>query len=239
MDETTTTARGRNASRTGAMRVLMPVLALISIAAPFLGAKTLAWPMAWLYIGLTTVGGVVGRMLMLRAHPELAAERAGFVSHEDTKSWDRVLAPLVILGPTAIGFVAGLNRRFGWLPPVRLALRVLAVAVTVAGLGFASWAMIANPFFSSVVRVQAERGHRAVAAGPYRFVRHPAYAATIPAQFAFALMLGSTWALIPAALVAALVILRTALEDRALQAELPGYRDYAARVRYRLLPGVW
>ncbi len=223
----------------GRIAWIMPVLALLAVAAPFIGAGTLAWPMAWVYIVLSTAASVISRMLMIRAHPELEAERAGFLSNPGTKRWDRVVAPLVIFGPTVISFVAGLNYRFGWPPAVPVALQVLAVLVMAASLAFASWAMIANAFFSSVVRVQTERGHRAVSDGPYRFVRHPAYAATVPAQFAIALMLGSAWALIPAALVSALVVLRTALEDRALLAELPGYPDYAARVRYRLLPGVW
>jgi protein-S-isoprenylcysteine O-methyltransferase Ste14 len=218
---------------------LTPVVALVGLAAPFIGAGTLAWPMAWVYIGLTMVGSIAGRALMLRAHPELAAERSGFVNNAGTKGWDRIIAPLVILGPIVIGLVAGLEFRLDWPPPVSVAVQAFATVVVLAALAFASWAMVSNPFFSSVVRVQIERGHHAVSAGPYRFVRHPAYAATIPAQFGFALMLASAWALIPAALVAALVILRTALEDRTLRAELPGYQDYAARVHYRLLPGIW
>jgi protein-S-isoprenylcysteine O-methyltransferase Ste14 len=223
----------------GSVKWAMPLLAILAIAAPFLGAGTLAWPAAWLYIVLTTVASVASRALMLRAHPELEAERAAFVANEGTKSWDRVIAPVVIFGPTIIAFVAGLNYRFGWPPAIALALQVLALAIVGASLVFASWAMISNPFFSSVVRVQSERGHHAIAGGPYRFVRHPAYAATVSANLAIALMLGSAWALIPAALVSALVVLRTALEDRSLRAELQGYREYATQVRHRLFPGVW
>ncbi len=108
-------------------------------------------------------------------------------------------------------------------------------------LGFAifSWAMASNAFFSTVVRVLADRGHTVCSTGPYRFVRHPGYVGAIAQSFSAPLLLGSLWALIPAGLAALFLIVRTALEDRTLHAELDGYRGYAARVRYRLLPGVW
>ncbi len=235
--DTLVARKGGRPARSGA-GLMIPML-LLGLAAPFIGAGTLAWPAGWLYVALTVIGSMAGRMVMLRAHPELAAERAGFTANSGTKSWERVLAPLVIAGPAAITLVAGLNYRLGWPPAVAPALQALGIGVSVAAFGLASWAMAANPFFSSVVRIQTERGHRAVNHGPYGFVRHPAYAATIPAQFGFALLLGSAWALIPAAIVVAVIVLRTALEDRALRAELPGYPEYAAMVRYRLLPGVW
>ncbi len=98
---------------------------------------------------------------------------------------------------------------------------------------------LVNRFFSAVVRVQTDRGHTVVDAGPYRWMRHPAYAGGVIANLAVPLMLGSAWALIPGALTAALTVLRTALEDRTLRAELPGYADYAGRTRWRLCPGVW
>jgi len=99
--------------------------------------------------------------------------------------------------------------------------------------------MLANRFFSGVVRIQNERGHSVVSDGPYRWVRHPGYAGGFIGDLALPLLLGSAWAFIPAALTAGAVVLRTALEDRTLQAELPGYREYAQRTRFRLLPGVW
>jgi protein-S-isoprenylcysteine O-methyltransferase Ste14 len=215
------------------------ILSLAGIAAPFVGAGTLNWPLAWVYLGLGLAGSVAGRALMLRAHPGLAAERAASIANSGAKPWDRVLMPLVVASPAAVAFVAGLDHRFGWPPVVSPVVVALAACIFVLSIAFSSWAMVSNPFFSSVVRIQDERGHRVVAAGPYRFVRHPAYAATAPAQFTFALILGSTWALIPAALGAALIILRTALEDRTLRAELPGYEEYAAVVRYRLFPRIW
>lgn len=101
------------------------------------------------------------------------------------------------------------------------------------------WAMAANRFFSATVRIQEEHGHSVISQGPYRFVRHPGYTGGIIYQIAVPLVLGSWWALIPSLLAVACFILRTALEDHTLQAELDGYQTYAQRVRYRLLPGVW
>ena len=103
----------------------------------------------------------------------------------------------------------------------------------------AHWAMLANPFFEKTVRIQEERGHHVATGGPYRFVRHPGYVAFILMGFALPLGVGSAWALVPAGLNAALIVARTALEDRTLRRELPGYAEYAQRTRYRLLPGVW
>lgn len=108
-----------------------------------------------------------------------------------------------------------------------------------AGIAVTCWAQAVNPFFEPGVRIQSERHQRVIDSGPYRFVRHPGYVAALLLFFGMALALGSYWALLPAALAAALLVLRTAWEDRLLQAELPGYADYARRVRWRLLPGLW
>jgi protein-S-isoprenylcysteine O-methyltransferase Ste14 len=99
--------------------------------------------------------------------------------------------------------------------------------------------MAVNPFLSTVVRIQDDRGHYVVMTGPYRYVRHPMYSAIFIMWPGIALALGSWWALIPAAVIDIIFVIRTALEDRTLQAELPGYAEYAQRTRYRLVPGVW
>jgi protein-S-isoprenylcysteine O-methyltransferase Ste14 len=98
---------------------------------------------------------------------------------------------------------------------------------------------VANRFFSGHVRIQKERGHTVQTGGPYRFVRHPGYVSSIVSYFSYALMLGSLWALIPAALSGSLFVVRTALEDRTLQDELAGYQAYTRQTRYRLIPGIW
>jgi protein-S-isoprenylcysteine O-methyltransferase Ste14 len=107
------------------------------------------------------------------------------------------------------------------------------------GYGLAVWAMSVNPFFSAVARIQTDRGHTVIAAGPYRVVRHPAYAGGLLSALTLPLMLDATWALLPGLAMAAALILRTRLEDTALQVGLPGYREYARSHRSRLIPGVW
>jgi protein-S-isoprenylcysteine O-methyltransferase Ste14 len=107
------------------------------------------------------------------------------------------------------------------------------------GYALSSYALIENCFFSSTVRIQTERGPCVVSSGPYRWVRHPGYAGGLLAYLATPLLLDSPWVFVPTVIALVLTIVRTAWEDRTLRKELDGYRDYARRVRYRLLSGVW
>ena len=215
-------------------------LLLVAVAVPFVSAGTFDWPAAWAYVAITLIITVGSRLVLLRRNPELAAERAAHAEKRDAKPWDRVLMPLVaIYGPLATLVVAGLDRRFGWRPETPPGLALIAAALLVLASAFSAHAMLTNRFFSGVVRIQHDRGHTVVTAGPYRWVRHPGYAGGVVGHMALPLLLGSFWALIPGVLTAGLTVLRTALEDRTLCAELPGYAEYARRTRYRLLPGVW
>jgi protein-S-isoprenylcysteine O-methyltransferase Ste14 len=177
---------------------------------------------------------------MVRQHPDLAVERAQYREKTDAKGWDRVLVGAVALyGPLATWLVAGLDFRFGWSPAVPSALRWASAAVVALGMAFAAWAVVANRFFAAVVRIQADRGHKVVSDGPYRVVRHPGYAGGVWSWCVTPLMLGTLWAYVPALLTVAVLVVRTALEDRTLIEELAGYVEYTRRTRYRLLPGIW
>jgi len=159
---------------------------------------------------------------------------------QSAKAWDKVLAPLMALSvsfPPVI--VAGLDHRFGWSPVFPLWLIVPGFLLIALGYAFAAWALAENRFFSSVVRIQTDRGQVVCDSGPYRFVRHPGYAGNMLALPGMALALNSTWTLVPAAVALVIAVIRTVLEDQTLQDELPGYRDYARRVRYRLVPGIY
>jgi protein-S-isoprenylcysteine O-methyltransferase Ste14 len=145
---------------------------------------------------------------------------------------------VAVFGPLT-WIVAGLDLRFGWSPRLPLAVQIAALALVIVGFLLGTWAMAVNRFFSAIVRIQEDRGHTVVTAGPYRYVRHPSYTGGILASLATALALSSLWALIPGGAVALVTIVRTALEDRTLQEELAGYKDYAQKVRYRLVPGIW
>lgn len=218
------------------MLVLVALLCIVLFAA----AGTLAWPMAWVYVVITVVMTAGSRLWLLRRSPDLVTERAASAGRRDAKPWDRVLMPFVaIYGPLLTLVVAGLDRRFGWPPELPLWVQVSGVILLVAATAFSTWALLVNRFFSGVVRIQRDRGHTVVSDGPYRWIRHPGYAGGVVGDVAIPLMLGSAWALVPGLLTAGVVVLRTALEDRTLQAELPGYAEYARQTRYRLLPGVW
>ena len=175
-----------------------------------------------------------------RRHPGLLAEREKIENIQNAKAWDKVLAPLMAV---SIGFpmviVAGLDHRYQWSPEFPLWLIVIGFILISLGYAFAAWALAENRFFSSVVRIQTDRGHMVCDSGPYRFVRHPGYAGNVLALFGIVLALGSVWTLIPAAVASIITVIRTALEDLTLLEELPGYRDYARRVRYRLISGIY
>jgi protein-S-isoprenylcysteine O-methyltransferase Ste14 len=203
----------------------------------FAASGRLGWVWAWLYVGVGAALLVVNALVLLPSSPELVAERSRVA--ENTKGWDRVAVALLFASGVGIFLMAGLDERFGWSPALALMIHVAALVATVLAQAVFTWAMASNRFFAKTVRIQEERAHAVARGGPYRFVRHPGYAANIITMFAVSLLLGSLWALIPATLSALAFIVRTALEDRTLQRELDGYADYARQVRYRLLPRVW
>jgi protein-S-isoprenylcysteine O-methyltransferase Ste14 len=198
------------------------------------------WWQAWVYLLLIVAAGVGGRILAEQRHPGLLAERQNIEKAKSAKAWDKVLAPLMAL---SVGFplviVAGLDHRFDWSPVFPLWLIVLGFILITLGYAFAASALVENRFFSSVVRIQTDRGHVVCDSGPYGIVRHPGYAGNIPPLLGIVLALGSVWTIIPAVAALIIAVIRTALEDRTLREELPGYRDYTRRVRYRLIPGVY
>jgi protein-S-isoprenylcysteine O-methyltransferase Ste14 len=198
------------------------------------------WWQAWGYSLLIVAAGPGGRIWAERRHPGLLAERQNMEKVQSAKAWDKVLAPLMALSVSfPLVIVAGLDHRFGWSPVFPLWLIVLGFLLISLGYAFAAWAFIENRFFSSVVRIQVDRGHVVCDSGPYRIVRHPGYAGNMLALPGMVLALSSTWTLIPAAVALIIAVIRTVLEDQTLQDELPGYRDYARRVRYRMIPGIF
>jgi protein-S-isoprenylcysteine O-methyltransferase Ste14 len=198
------------------------------------------WWQGWIYSLLISAAGIGGRIWAEQRHPGLMAERQNIESVQGAKAWDKLLAPLMALSVAhPLVIVAGLDHRYGWSPEFPLWLIVLGLILISLGYGFAAWALAENRFFSSVVRIQTDRGHVVCDSGPYRIVRHPGYAGNILALPGIVLALGSVWALIPTAVALIIAVIRTALEDRTLLGELPGYRDYAQRVCYRLMPGVF
>ncbi|TKJ33143.1 isoprenylcysteine carboxyl methyltransferase [bacterium (candidate division B38) B3_B38] len=203
----------------------------------FISSGRLDWVMAWVYIGICVGIIVINVLIILPKNPELIAERGQI--KEGTKKWDIMLTRLSTTIWAGALIVAGLDLRFGWSPQPILAIQLVALVFVVLGFGLVIWAMASNKFFSSVVRIQKDRGHTVVASGPYQYVRHPGYVGALTYSLTTPLLLGSLWALIPTAFIMFMVIIRTVLEDKTLLNELDGYQDYARRVRFRLLPGLW
>jgi len=176
--------------------------------------------------------------IMFASKPDVIKER--FKPGPGTVWWDKLF--WVLYGPMTfvIIIIAVLDGgRFQWTMELPMSVYIAGYVLLVLSDFVKSWCMWVNRFFSTTVRIQMDRGHEVIQNGPYRFVRHPGYLAGIFMMISMPLALGSLWGLIPAAVVAVLLIIRTHLEDIYLQKELPGYADYVKKVKYRLLPGIW
>jgi len=199
-----------------------------------------SWWQAWVFLVLIFVAGIGGRILAEKRHPGILVERATSEKTLNAKPWDKVLSPLMAISLTfPLVIVAGLDHRYGWTPLFSTWLHILGLVIIALGYTFAAWALVENRFFSSTVRIQTDRGHSVCDSGPYRIVRHPGYTGNLLALPGMVLALNSMWTLIPAVAALTITVIRTALEDKTLHEELPGYRDYARRVRYRLFPGIY
>jgi protein-S-isoprenylcysteine O-methyltransferase Ste14 len=203
----------------------------------FITSGRLEWIMAWVFIGVNVVTVVINMIVLVPKYPDLIIERSRIP--KGTKLWDKVLMAFAGLATLAILILTALNARFEWAPRVSLSVQIIALIFVMLGYAMFSWAMLSNRFFSKAVRIQRDRGQTVVTDGPYRYIRHPGYVGALLYTTAMPVMLGSLWALIPCVVTVLFLFLRTLLEDRMLQNELEGYTDYAQRVRYRLVPGVW
>ncbi len=221
-----------------ALYILDQILSLVGVGvALFWSAGRIDWWPAWAAIAVWLSLFAAMDMLLLRFNPHLMAER--LTPPKGAKSWDRAILSILRLTQLVRYVLAGLDQRNGWTGGFPLAAQMAGLGLCVLGNVLLVWAMLSNRFFSQIVRIQSDRGHAVAIGGPYRYVRHPAYVGMILFELAMSTLLASWWALVAGGLCASLLVLRTGLEDRTLQAELGGYVDYARRVRYRLLPGIW
>ena len=215
----------------------LAVTLVLVAAILFLPAGRLDWTLGWIYLGIVGISVTINWVCLLRWNPELIDRR---MRHgKGTKTWDKIWAALFAPVMIAIYVVAGLEARDdvsvafpegGWL---------LGLLIFVVGSALLIGSMIVNPFFEKTVRIQTDHGHHVIDTGPYAYVRHPGYVGFVGWVLSSPLLLASVWAFVPALLAVLGIVIRTALEDRTLHAELPGYPEYAARVRYRLIPGLW
>lgn len=203
-----------------------------------LAAGRWKWGAGWLYVIIFLAFDLATALVVIPRDPTLLIERSRV--HPDVKPWDKVIMPLVAgLLPLVGWILAGLNERWSWNPQVDQTWQLTGFLLSVIGHGIVVWAMGANPFFSPLVRIQEERGHVVADGGPYRFLRHPGYLGAIIFSIGIPILLGSWWALIPGMVSVVLYFVRAYLEDQTLQEELPGYIEYAKRVKFKLVPGIW
>ncbi len=203
----------------------------------FLGSGNIRWTAAWVFLGISVLSVAINSIFMLRTSPETIAERGRAKEWQD---WDKLVSGLWAgVQYLLLPLVAALDQRFGWSGEIGIIWQGVGALVYALSLALSGWAMIRNAYFSTAARIQTDRGQQVCRSGPYHFLRHPGYAGFVLQSPSIAILLGSVWALIPAIVASGLMIIRTILEDRMLQAELPGYDEYAQDVRYRLLPGIW
>lgn len=219
----------------------LTVVLLISfdlmLATIFWPAGSLHWLQGWLYMGLLFTFTIINVVYIMKVNPDLIAHRLKI--GKGTKKWDKVW--FVFFTPVflAIYVTAGFDAvRFEW-STMTLWLYLPGISLFTVGALLLGWSMGVNPFFEKTVRIQVERGHRVIDAGPYRYIRHPGYVGFTGWILSTPLLLGSWWAFIPSIIAIAALIIRTSFEDRTLREELDGYIEYAERVGYRLIPNVW
>jgi protein-S-isoprenylcysteine O-methyltransferase Ste14 len=233
------TSDDRGQLRAGIVKRLIQLLGSLLVQALilFLCAGDIGWTAAWIYVIASLLLMALNAVILLPRHPELIAERGRLA--QNAQRWDKLLMIPMIVFSLATLAVAGLDRRFGWTPRLDWTIPGAGLILFFFGYGLVSWALASNPFFSSVVRIQTERGHTVATGGPYARIRHPGYLGMLVSILGTVALLGSWWALVAVAPYALTLVTRTILEDRMLQEQLPGYREYAARVRRRLVPGIW
>jgi protein-S-isoprenylcysteine O-methyltransferase Ste14 len=210
---------------------------LVTAGVLFWASERIGWWPAWAVIGVWLAWFTAMDIILFSLHPHLIAERLS--PPGGAKSWDRVILSVLRLVELARYILAGLDQRFAWTGNFPVSAQVAALAVCLLGTALFMWALASNTYFSQVVRIQSDRSHAVATGGPYAYVRHPGYTAMILYELALSALLASWWAILAGGLCAILLILRTALEDRTLIAELTGYADYARKVHYRLVPGIW
>lgn len=203
----------------------------------FWSAGRINWWPAWAAIAVMLAWIIATFVVIVRFNPDLLVERLG--PRKGAKRWDIIIMSILGITQLARYIIAGLDQRYGWTDGLPLATQIVGLAVCFTGYGLVVWATTANAFFSQVVRIQTQRGHTVATGGPYHYVRHPAYIGAILYELAVPVLFASWWALAASGLAIILLVLRTALEDSTLKAELAGYADYVRQVRYRLWPGIW
>jgi protein-S-isoprenylcysteine O-methyltransferase Ste14 len=212
-------------------------LLILSALLLFVSAGTFAYWQGWIFLGAFGVAIAAFMAYGMLRDPNMLKERSQ--KAKNVKHWDTVILNIYTVFLVIMVVLAPLDGgRFHW-SHVSVCVNMLGLGLMIPSFALLMWVTVTNTYLSRYVRIQDDRGHQVVTSGPYRFVRHPMYASNILFFPSIPLLLGSWWALIPAVIIMGLFTLRTYLEDKTLQAELPGYKEYAMKTRYRMVPGIW
>lgn len=218
--------------------VVQTIFLIIGLTVLFISAGKLNWIRGWMYAAIVVIYWVSSMAVLARVNPETLNARSNIV-RKGTKGFERVwiiiypiltFANLVVVGFDAV--------RFQW-SSMPFLLSILGIVLFIPACIVGTWAMCVNKFFEWTVRIQNDRHQYICTTGPYRIIRHPGYSSQIISLLAYPFILGSWWGFVLSGILAILIVFRTELEDRLLQNELKGYRDYAAQVRFRLIPFIW
>jgi protein-S-isoprenylcysteine O-methyltransferase Ste14 len=230
----------RSISQKTMLRVVagLTVAAIVIVFAGgvFTNAVQLGWTLGWIYVGIVAATFAINLVCLRLWNPELIQRRMRVSKF--SKTWDKVWAVMFGLAVIAI-YVAAVMEARDRISSAPGTAWLLGLAIFVPGWTLAIWSMVVNPFFEKTVRIQSDQGHRVIDTGPYAYIRHPGYVGFSGWMLSTPLLLVSNWAFVPALIAVVLLVIRTALEDRTLHEELPGYPAYASRVRFRLIPGIW
>lgn len=200
----------------------------------FIAAGTVNWKWAWLTILISALILLINLIVIPK---ELIAERGR--KKENVKKWDKIFNSINII-PTILMFIfSGIDYRYNWTGDINIIVNITGLILIFSGSMVFTWSMVSNKFFSTMVRLQFDRGHTVATKGPYKYVRHPGYFGYIIFTLATPIALGTYWGLVFAGLICILLIVRTVLEDSTLKNELPGYVEYAENVKYKLIPLLW
>lgn len=233
----TTADNPRSAAELAKSLLSLFIYLAFMLVAMFWPAGTWDWPHGWRFLAVYWTITAIACVWLWITNPELF--RARRKMQAGTKTWDKVLTTVIVLAFAAVLPVSALDDgRYHWSALPEWAVMMGYVLFVVGFMGFA-WAQSVNRHFEATVRIQTDREHKVISTGPYAVIRHPGYAFAILMVIGMPLSLGSLLGLVPSAVLLACVLTRTLAEDATLKAELPGYADYAQRVRQRWIPGVW
>ena len=227
--------------RVAAIKQLLLVYAMLTLQMLifFISVGHFDGPRPWIFFGASFINATASTIVQHKLNPELLAQRLK-IKREGSKLWDEILmraTNLTVL--IAVPAVAGLDIGRVQSPSLGIPFAIAGAMLFIISTILLNWAMIVNPHFEPTVRIQKDRGHKVIASGPYKNVRHPGYLAGILFALSIPLIIGSILTLIPSGMYSILMMTRTSLEDRTLHKELDGYSEYAKRIRYRLFPGIW